>query len=87
MLFILVKFYIFLIRPVVEARAEVQQYFVPFLVQMKTLKFAFKIYWPLTIYIIGVNVQRKFITFLWFVIKVPNDKLFFSLYVLCLHNN
>ena len=30
-----------------EARAEIQKYFCLFLFQMKTLKFAFEIYWPL----------------------------------------
>ena len=36
-----------MIRPLLEARAEIQKYFRSFLVQMKTLKFAFEIYWPL----------------------------------------
>ena len=37
---------IFLIWPTLEARAEIQKYFVGFLVSMKTLKFALKINWP-----------------------------------------
>ena len=34
-----------------EARAEIQKYFCWFLVQMKTLLFAFEIKWPLLIYL------------------------------------
>ena len=36
-----------MIWPLLEARAEIQNIFIHFLVQMKTLKFAFEIYWPL----------------------------------------
>ena len=39
--------YIFLIPPLLEARAEIQKIFVGFLVQMKSLEFAFEINWPL----------------------------------------
>jgi hypothetical protein len=39
--------YIFLIRPLLEDRAEIQKYFCCFLVQMKNLVFAFEINWPL----------------------------------------
>ena len=49
MLFIIYLSYIFLIRPLLEARAEIQKYFHWFLVQIKTLKFAFKINWPLIV--------------------------------------
>ena len=37
----------FMIWPILEARAEIQKYFRSFLVQMKTLKFASEVYWPL----------------------------------------
>ena len=47
MLFIIFLSYIFLIGPLLEARAEVQKYFRWFLVQMKSLEFAFEINWPL----------------------------------------
>ena len=47
MLFIIYLSYIFLIQPLLEARAEIQNIFVGFLVQMKSLKFAFEIDWPL----------------------------------------
>jgi hypothetical protein len=40
----MIKFYIFLIRPVAEAKAEIQQYFRSFFGSIKTLKFAFEIY-------------------------------------------
>jgi hypothetical protein len=48
MLFIIYSSYIFLIPPLLEARAEIQKknHWV-FLVQMKSLEFAFKINWPL----------------------------------------
>ena len=42
-LFILYLFYIFLIRLLLEARAEMKKYFRCFLVQMKSLEFAFEI--------------------------------------------
>ena len=47
MLFIIYLSYIFLIWPLLEARAEIQKYFRWFLVQMKSLEFAFEINWPL----------------------------------------
>ena len=47
MLFIIYLPYIFLIGPLLEARTGIQKYFCCFLVQMKTSKFAFEIYWPL----------------------------------------
>ena len=47
MLFIIYLSYIILIWPLLEARAEIQKYFVGFLVQMKSLEFAFEINWPL----------------------------------------
>ena len=47
MLFIIHLSYIFLIRPLLEARAEIQKYFRCFLVQMKSLEFAFEINLPL----------------------------------------
>ena len=47
MLFIIYLLYIFLIRSLLEARAEIQKYFRWFLVQMKSLEFAFEINWPL----------------------------------------
>ena len=43
MLFIIYLSYFFLIQPLLEARAEIQKYFVDFLVQMKSLEFAFEI--------------------------------------------
>ena len=43
MLFNIYLSYIFLIRPVLEAWAEMQKYFRWFLVQMKSLEFAFEI--------------------------------------------
>ena len=44
--------YIFFIRPLLGARAEIQKYFRWFLVQMKSLEqFAFEINWPLRWYI------------------------------------
>ena len=43
MLFIIYLSYIFLIRPPIEAKAELQNIFVGFLVQMKNLEFAFDI--------------------------------------------
>ena len=39
--------YIFLIQPLLEARAEIQNIFAGFLVQMKSLEFAFEINRPL----------------------------------------
>ena len=36
-----------MIWPILEARAEIEKYFVHFLVKMKTSKFAFEINWPL----------------------------------------
>ena len=45
MLFIIYLFYIFLIRPLLEA--EIQKYFLGFLIKMKSLEFAFKINLPL----------------------------------------
>ena len=41
--------YVYLIFswPLLEARAEIENIFVGFLVQMKTLEFAFEIKWPL----------------------------------------
>ena len=42
--------YVFLIWPLLEARAEVQKYFNGFLVQIKRLEFAFDIKWPLAKY-------------------------------------
>ena len=47
MLLIVYLSYIFLIWPLLEARAEMQKYLCWFLVQMKRLEFAFKINWPL----------------------------------------
>ena len=47
MLFIIYLSYIFLIWPLLEARAEIKKYFRWFLVQMKILEFAFEINWPL----------------------------------------
>ena len=47
MLSIIYLSYIFLIRPLLEARAEIQKYFFGFLVQMKSLEFAFENNWPL----------------------------------------
>ena len=47
MLFIVYLSYIFLIQPLLGARAEIQKYFRWFLVQMKSLEFSFKINWPL----------------------------------------
>ena len=38
-----------------EARAEIQNHFSLFLVQMKTLKFAYEIYWPLMV--LKVSIQ------------------------------
>ena len=49
MLFIVYLSYIFLIWPLLEARPEMQKYFRWFLVQMKTLEFAFEIYWLLSL--------------------------------------
>ena len=43
MLFIIYLPYIFLIPPLLEARAEIQKYFRWFLLQMKTLEFAIEI--------------------------------------------
>ena len=43
MLFI-ITFYIFFIQPLLEARAEIKK---NTFIQMKTLKFAFEIDWPL----------------------------------------
>ena len=43
MLFIIYLSYIFLIQPLLEARAEIQNYFFGFLVQMECLEFAFEI--------------------------------------------
>ena len=47
MLLIIHLSYIFLIQPLLEARAKIQKYFCWFLVQMKSLEFAFEINWPL----------------------------------------
>ena len=41
MLFIMIKFYIFLIRPVVEARAEIHQYFCSFFGSNENFKICF----------------------------------------------
>ena len=49
MLFIIYLSYIFLIWPLLEARAEYKNIFVGFLVQMKSLEFAFEINRPLEI--------------------------------------
>ena len=40
-------------------RAEIQKYFRSFLVQMKTLKFAFEIYWPLPTSWRLVNIVKE----------------------------
>ena len=55
MLLIIHLSYIFLIQPLLEARAEIQKYFRWFLVQMKSLEFAFEINWPLVV------VQRAWV--------------------------
>ena len=47
MLFVTCLPYIFLIWPLLEARAVIKNIFAGFLVQMKSLEFAFKINWPL----------------------------------------
>ena len=47
MLIIIINKSIFLIQPLLEARAEIKKYFRWFFVQMKTLEFAFEIYLPL----------------------------------------
>ena len=47
MLFIIYLSYIFLIRPLLETRAEIQKLFTSFLAQMKNLEFAFEINWSL----------------------------------------
>ena len=47
MLFIIYLSYIFLIRSLLEAREEIQKYFLCFFVQMKSLEFAFETNWPL----------------------------------------
>ena len=47
MLFIVYLSYIFLIWPLLEARAEIRNIFVGFLVQMKSLELAYEINWPL----------------------------------------
>ena len=44
-----------MIRPLLEARAEIQKNFVGFLVQMKSLEFAFEINWPLLKYLIELK--------------------------------
>ena len=39
--------YIFLIGPLLEAKVEIQKHFHWFLVQIKSLEFAFEMNWPL----------------------------------------
>ena len=56
MLFIIYLSFIFLIQPLLEARAEIQKYFCWFLVQMKSLEFAFEINWPLTLISVLVSI-------------------------------
>ena len=63
MLFIIYLSYIFLIRPLLEARAEIQKYFRWFLVQMKSLEFAFEINWPLALHHLSQNVSLWFTSY------------------------
>ena len=74
MLFIIYLSYIFLIWPLLEARAEIQKYFHWFLVQMKSLEFAFEINWPL---------EQHFLTVGFLILWVRTD--FFRTKILITH--
>ena len=83
MLFIIHVSYIFLIQPLLEARAEIQKYFCSFLVQKKSLDFAFEINWPLELKL-AIQIRKIWAALEYKIVdlKPPNELINSGIYVL-----
>ena len=74
-----------LFRAVLKLWQKYKNIFVYFLVQMKTLTFAFKIYWPLSIF--HTNFSNQFFVYIHFINSIWSEFIIYNLeLILSKHN-